>query len=96
MQREFSGVMAKPWRIVVLSLGALATMFLVLNDQPYWIGGFSILDWTHFVILAGCVQTPERRSAILEVVGEIAPDWEIHDAIVVEELHESDVVENLP
>ena len=46
--------------------------------------------------LAGCVQTPERRSAILEVVGEIAPDWKIHDAIVVEELHESDAVENLP
>lgn len=57
VQREFSGVMAKPWRIVALSLGALATMFLVLNDRPYWFGGFSVLDWTHFAILAGCVQT---------------------------------------
>ncbi len=57
LKREFSGVMAKPWRIVVLSIGALATMFFVLNSRPYWFAGFSILDWTHFLILAGCVQT---------------------------------------
>ena len=57
VQREFSGVMAKPWRIVALSIGALITMFLVLNDQRYWIAGFAVLDWTHFVILAGCAQT---------------------------------------
>lgn len=57
VQREFSGVMAKPWRIVALSIGALATMFLVLNDRPYWFSGFAVLDWTHFAILAGAVQT---------------------------------------
>jgi len=57
VQREFSGVMAKPWRIVVLSIGALTTMFLVLNSQRYWFSGFAVLDWTHFVILAGCGQT---------------------------------------
>ena len=57
VKREFSGVMAKPWRIVVLSIGALTTMFLVLNDRPYWFGGFSVLDWTHIVILVGCAQT---------------------------------------
>lgn len=57
VRREFSGVMAKPWRIVLLSIGALATMFLVLRDERYWAGGFAILDWTHFAILAGCVQT---------------------------------------
>lgn len=57
VQREFSGVMAKPWRIVALSVGALTTMFLVLSDRPYWFGGFAVLDWTHFAILAGAVQT---------------------------------------
>jgi len=57
VQREFSGVMAKPWRIVLLSIGALTTMFLVLNGQRYWIAGFSVLDWTHVVILVGCAQT---------------------------------------
>jgi phosphatidylglycerophosphate synthase len=58
VQREFSGVMAKPWRIVALSVGALITMFLVLNGRPFWTGnGFMVLDWTHYAILAGCVQT---------------------------------------
>lgn len=57
VQREFSGIMAKPWRIVALSIGALVTMFLVLNSQGYWFNGFLVLDWTHFAILAGCVQT---------------------------------------
>jgi phosphatidylglycerophosphate synthase len=63
VQREFSGVMAKPWRIVALSAGALVTMFLVLRREPFWFGGFSVLDWTHFAILAGCVQTVWIRLA---------------------------------
>lgn len=57
VQREFSGWMSKPWRMVALSIGAIITMILVLRDQPFWFGGYSVLDWTHFVILAGCVQT---------------------------------------
>ncbi len=58
VQREFSGVMAKPWRIVALSVGALITMFLVLGDRAYWFrGGWTVLDWALFAILAGCVQT---------------------------------------
>ena len=56
-QREFSGVMAKPWRIVALSIGALATMFLVLAEKKFWFGGRVVLDWAHIAILAGCVQT---------------------------------------
>jgi len=63
VQREFSGVMAKPWRIAALSVGALATMVLVLGDRSYWIGSFTVLDWTHFVILIGCVQTVIVRLA---------------------------------
>ena len=57
VQREFSGLMAKPWRIVLLSIGALTTMFLVLSGQRYWTAGLSILDWTHIVILVGSAQT---------------------------------------
>ena len=57
VQREFSGVMAKPWRIVAMSVGAIVTMILVLQNKPFWYGGWSVLDWTHFVILAGCAQT---------------------------------------
>lgn len=63
VQREFSGVMAKPWRIVALSIGALATMFLVLADRPFWFNGFMLLDWTLFAILLGCVQTVIIRLA---------------------------------
>lgn len=63
VKREFSGVMAKPWRIVALSIGALVTMFLVLANRPFWFSGLAVLDWTHFAILAGCVQTVFVRLA---------------------------------
>jgi phosphatidylglycerophosphate synthase len=63
VRREFSGVMAKPWRIVVLSIGALATMFQVLASRPYAYRGFFILDYAHAVILLGCVQTVWVRLA---------------------------------
>lgn len=63
VQREFSGVMAKPWRIVALSIGALLTMILVLRNEPFWFRGFSVLDWTHFAILLGCAQTIVIRLA---------------------------------
>lgn len=61
VQREFSGVMAKPWRIAALSVGALLTMTLVLRGEPFWYRGWSVLDWTHFAILAGCAQTIALR-----------------------------------
>lgn len=51
VQREFSGWMAKPYRIVALSIGALATLAGV-KTAP-----LTILDWTLIAILIGCVQT---------------------------------------
>jgi phosphatidylglycerophosphate synthase len=58
VQREFSGLMAKPWRMVTLHIGAWITLGLI------WLGGgnrhffgLSILDWTDLLIIAGCVQT---------------------------------------
>ncbi len=63
VQREFSGVMAKPWRIVALSIGALWTMFVVLVNRPYAFNGYFILDYTHGVILLGCLQTVVVRLA---------------------------------
>jgi phosphatidylglycerophosphate synthase len=57
VQREFSGIMSKPWRIVVLSIGAIATSIQVHREGPYWIGGWLLLDWANFVIIAGCAQT---------------------------------------
>src|SRR6266513_610783 len=59
VQREFSGLMSKPWRMVALHLGAWATF-------AYWrwnpgsiqsIANFTIFDWTCLLVIAGCLQT---------------------------------------
>src|SRR5437588_1012801 len=62
VQREFSGVMAKPWRMVALHVGAWITLGLIWfgegegeGDISY--GGLTVLDWTNIVIIAGCVET---------------------------------------
>ena len=57
VQREFSGIMSKPWRIVVLSIGAIVTSIQVHRDAPYWFREWLLLDWACFLIIAGCVQT---------------------------------------
>ena len=52
VQREFSGVMAKPWRMVALHLGAwLAFAF---RER---LGPLTLLDWTCILIVVGCFQT---------------------------------------
>src|SRR6266513_4038343 len=59
-RREFGGVLSKPWRMVVLGVGAWA-LFVSL-----WWSNWSmnrteslppILDWTCLVIIVGCFQT---------------------------------------
>ena len=57
VQREFSGMMSKPWRVVVLCIGAIVTSIMVHLDRPYWLGPWLLLDWANFLIIAGCVQT---------------------------------------
>ncbi|MHC4955591.1 MAG: CDP-alcohol phosphatidyltransferase family protein [Planctomycetota bacterium] len=60
VQREFSGVMAKPWRMVALNLGAWITLGVIWwgdGDIHAFGGSPTWLDWTHIVILVGCVQT---------------------------------------
>jgi phosphatidylglycerophosphate synthase len=56
-KREFGGLMSKPWRMVMLHIGS----WLLLADRwgPDWSANWSltILDWTHLVIVLGCVQT---------------------------------------
>lgn len=61
VQREFSGVMSKPWRIVVMSIAAVVTCVLVHMDARFWWRGYTALDWAHFAILLGCVQTVAVR-----------------------------------
>ncbi len=57
VQREFSGIMAKPWRMVGLHLGAWLTwVSIATHHRPTW-GDLSILDWTVLLIIVGCLQT---------------------------------------
>jgi phosphatidylglycerophosphate synthase len=53
VQREFGGIMSKPWRMVALHIGAWLTFFLA--RQPF--ATFTIFDWTCLVVIAGCVET---------------------------------------
>ena len=58
VQREFSGLMAKPWRMVVLNVGAWLTLGMLWSAQGrIQFGGLTVLDWTFVVIIAGCLQT---------------------------------------
>jgi len=58
VQREFSGVMSKPWRMVTLHLGAWITLACFWwNDGAIRLASLTILDWTAAVVVAGCLQT---------------------------------------
>jgi phosphatidylglycerophosphate synthase len=58
VQREFSGLMAKPWRMVALHAGAWVTLGLLwFAGGAITYGGLTVLDWTNLLIIAGCVQT---------------------------------------
>jgi len=53
VQRQFGGIMSKPWRMVALHAGAWLTFFL--GSQSF--ATFTIFDWTCLVVIAGCVET---------------------------------------
>ncbi|HEY3659740.1 MAG TPA: CDP-alcohol phosphatidyltransferase family protein [Candidatus Udaeobacter sp.] len=53
VQRQFGGIMSKPWRMLALNAGAWLTFFFV----PRSFATFTVLDWTCVVIIAGCVET---------------------------------------
>lgn len=58
VQREFSGVMSKPWRMVTLHIGAWITLALLWSgDGQIEYGGLTVLDWTNIAVIAGCAQT---------------------------------------
>ena len=60
--REFSGSMSKPWRMVALHIGAWLTFGLLLwGDGRIRYAGLTVLDWTHLIIVFGCVQTMWAR-----------------------------------
>src|SRR3954471_24206376 len=58
VQREFSGLMSKPWRMVALHIGAWLTLaFYRRMSGLVILGDFTILDWTGAIVIVGCLQT---------------------------------------
>jgi phosphatidylglycerophosphate synthase len=53
VQRQFGGIMSKPWRMVALHGGAWLTFFL----PPPSSATLTVFDWTCLVIIAGCIET---------------------------------------
>ena len=53
VQRQFGGVMSKPWRMVALHCGAWLAFFLA----PQSFATLTILDWTCLVVIGGCIET---------------------------------------
>jgi phosphatidylglycerophosphate synthase len=61
--RQFGGVMAKPWRMVVLHLGAWITLALLWRGDSIDLGPLTVLDWTCLIVIAGCAETIAVRLA---------------------------------
>ena len=62
VQREFSGVMSKPWRMVTLHVGAWITLAaLWWNSGSIRFGSLTVLDWACVIVIAGCLQTMAIR-----------------------------------
>lgn len=58
VQREFSGIMTKPWRMVALHIGTWITLGLIWwGKGNSHFAGMTLLDWTLLVVVAGCIET---------------------------------------
>ena len=63
--RQFGGIMAKPWRMVVLHVGAWITLGLLWSGRAIDLGPLTVLDWTCLIVVAGCLQTIAVRLACI-------------------------------
>ena len=62
VQREFSGMMSKPWRMVAVHLGAWITLTCIWwNNGGIRFERLTALDWTCVIVIAGCFQTMSLR-----------------------------------
>jgi len=56
-RREFGGVMSKPWRMVLLHIGAWITFVCLAWKNGIVLASLTVLDWSCLIVIAGCVQT---------------------------------------
>ena len=61
--RQFGGIMTKPWRMVVLHIGAWITLGLLWSGHPIALGTLTVLNWSNLVVVVGCVETIVVRLA---------------------------------
>ena len=62
--RQFGGIMAKPWRMVVLARRGMDHAGTACGRAaPIDLGPLTVLDWTNLVVVAGCVETIAVRLA---------------------------------
>lgn len=62
VQREFSGLMSKPWRMVALGLGAWMTYALFRGrDGDVQLVRLNPLEWACWLVIAGGLQTCAQR-----------------------------------
>lgn len=57
VQREFSGWMSKPIRMVVLHVGAWTAFAMQRWHGEMTVGPLTVLDWTCILVMVGCLQT---------------------------------------
>jgi len=58
VQREFSGFMSKPWRMVTIHFGSWALWIQIWCGKSTTLGSnWTPLDWALVVIIFGCLQT---------------------------------------
>jgi phosphatidylglycerophosphate synthase len=70
-KRQFNGIMSKPWRMVLLHIGAWITLVLFWLNHAIQFGNFTVLDLTCLLIILGCVQTIWVRLArTLQTLGQ--------------------------
>lgn len=73
-QREFGGVMAKPYRMVALHVGAWTAYAMIALRHPFLYASFTPLDAACALVIIGCVQTIALRlSRILRTLEPRAP-----------------------
>lgn len=61
VHRDFSGPMSKPWRVVVLCMGVLATFWQVSRSNASPMATITPVDIACLVVAVGCVITVIRR-----------------------------------
>ena len=55
--------MAKPWRMVVLHVGAWITLGLLWSGRSIDLGPLTALDWSNLAVILGCVEPIAVRLA---------------------------------